>query len=77
MNSLYLVEFGAANELISSPVLSFPVPPFKFWYLNLSHSIVHVIVTLFCFQYEFAADIPCMKIVLLFSQLLLMNEVFD
>ena len=75
MNSLSLVEFGAANDLISSPVLSLPL--FKIWYLNLSHSIEHAIVTLFCFQYEFAADIPCMKIVPLFSQLLLMNEVFD
>ena len=75
MNSLSLVEFGAANDLISSPVLSLPL--FKFWYLNLSHSIVHVIVKLFCFQAEFATDISCMKIVLLFSQLLLMNEVFD
>ena len=75
MNSLSLFEFGAANELISSPVLSLPL--FKIWYLNLSHSIEHVIVKLFCFHIEFTFDVSCIKLLLFSSQRLIMNEVFD
>ena len=77
MNSLSLFEFGAANDLISSPVLSFPVSLFKFWYLNLSHSIEHAIVKLFCFHIEFTFDVSCIKLLLFSSQRLIMNEVFD
>ena len=73
MNSLSLVEFGAANDLISSPVLSLPL--FKIWYLNLSHSIVHVIfVFSLCLEFKLANS--CMKTVLFSAHSLQTNEVF-
>ena len=75
MNNVSFVEFGAANDLISSPVLSLPL--FKFWYLNLSHSIVHVKFILAFFHSVGARSNSCMKLVLLFAQTPKTNEVFD